>query len=95
MLAKFVVFQKGGNQLRCQPLSIMEVFHFQIDGKVAGSRPFENMGHNACLAKAPRRDEVNVVSRQQIPNALNQVFAPEQFIRLRYTPGQASDVHEE
>jgi hypothetical protein len=89
------VLEERGNQLRCETLRVMDILDVKIDGKESLMRPLENVGHDARLSKTARGNEVDVVSRQQIPNTLDDVFTPEQFIGFRYAARKASNRHSE
>jgi hypothetical protein len=71
----------------------VDVLDVKIDGKVPLTRLFENVGHDAGLSKTARGNEVDVVSRQQIPNTLDEVITPEQLVGFRYPAGKAANGH--
>jgi hypothetical protein len=89
------MLKERGDQLGCESVGIVDVFDVKIDGEVSLTRPLENVGHNARLSKTARGNEVDVVSRQQIPNTLDEVFTPEQFVGFRDPAGKASNGHVE
>jgi hypothetical protein len=89
------VLEEPGNQLRRECVWIVDVLDIEIDCEVSLSRLLENVGHDACLSKTARRHQVNVVSCQQLPDAPDEVFTPEQFVGFRYAPREASNGHVE
>jgi hypothetical protein len=71
----------------------VKILDIKIDWQVSLTRPLENMGHDPRLSKTPRGNEVDVVSRQQIPNTLDEVITPEQLVGFRYPAGKAANGH--
>jgi len=93
--AKVVALEERGNQLCCESVWIVDILDIKIDWEVCLTRPIENVSHDARLSKTARRYEVNVVSCQELPDALDEVFTPEQLVGFRYAPGEASNSHVE
>jgi len=87
------VLEERGDQLGCEFVGLVDVLDIKIDRKVPLTGPLEDVGHDPRLSKTAWGNEVDVVSRQQIPNTLDEMFTPEQLVGFRYAPGEAPNSH--
>jgi hypothetical protein len=87
------VLEERANQFCCESVWIVDILDIKVDWEVPLTRLLENVGHDSRLSKTARRHKVNVVSCQELPDALDEVFTPVQLVGFRYAPGEASNRH--
>jgi hypothetical protein len=87
------MFEERGDQLGCESVWIVDILNVEIDREVSLTRLFENVRHDARLSKTPWSHKINVVCRQELPDALDKVFTPEQLVGFGYASGEAPNGH--